>query len=62
VRRRYLRTYKRPTKRRKIITVEEAAKLVNSVVDSRDRAILMLLFKTGLRITELLNIDMDDVD
>jgi integrase/recombinase XerD len=62
IRKRYLRTYKRLTKRRKIISIEEAAKLVNSVFDSRDRAILMLLFKTGLRITELLNSDIEDVD
>jgi len=56
-----LRNYKTTSARRKIISVPEASKLVNSILDSRDRAILMLLFKTGVRRQELANIDLEDV-
>lgn len=63
-RKRYLRRYKNepndPPKR--IPTVEEVSKLVNSILDPRDKAAVTLLAKTGIRRGELLRIDVDDIN
>ena len=66
-RRRYLKDYKRKIRsngnsRRKLISVEEMGMLINSVMDPRDRAVLAVLAKTGIRRKECCNIDVDDVD
>jgi integrase/recombinase XerD len=62
-RRRYLHKYKEETAdRRRLLTTEEASILLNSVLDSRDKAILALLFKTGIRRGELSKLDLSDVD
>ncbi|MDD1753653.1 MAG: tyrosine-type recombinase/integrase, partial [Methanotrichaceae archaeon] len=63
-RKRYLRKYKNDTDSeiRKLISIEDASRLVNSILDPRDRSILVLLFKTGLRVGELVSLDVDDVD
>ncbi len=63
-RRRYLHTYKtdkRP-QTRKLISVEEMARLINSIMDPRARAIAMLLAKTGVRRGELIAMDIDDIN
>ena len=66
VRKRYLRRYKNgqglETGGRKLITVEQMARLVNSILNSRDRAIVILLAKTGVRRGELVRMDVQDVD
>jgi integrase/recombinase XerD len=65
VRKRYLRHYKNPVysdSSRKLISVEEMKKLINSVLDTRDKAIITLLAKTGIRRGELISIDIDDID
>jgi len=63
VRKRYLQTYKeRRGHTHQIISIEDAARLVSSMVDIRDKAILMTLFKTGIRIKELTAIEVTDVD
>jgi integrase/recombinase XerD len=64
MRKRYLRAYKKSdeSQMRRIITIEEAAKLVNSILDPRDRAIVILLLKTGIRRNELVSLDVEDVD
>ena len=65
VRRRYLRRYKkeaRPRARRKLITVEEMSRLVSSIFNVRDKAMITLLAKTGIRRGELIAIDVDDID
>jgi len=36
--------------------------LINSVLDTRDKAILTLLAKTGVRRGELIAMDIDDID
>ena len=36
--------------------------LINSILEPRDKAIVTLLAKTGIRRGELIDIDMDDVD
>jgi len=66
-RNRYLREYKRKRynsleTRRKIISVEEMSMLVNSIIDPRDKAVIVLLAKTAIRRNELKNIDIDDTD
>jgi integrase/recombinase XerC len=54
-RRRYLKNIdtKNDGEIRQIISVSDASRLVNSILDTRDRAIVILLLKTGLRRTEL---------
>jgi integrase/recombinase XerD len=66
-RKRYLKEYKKNrshngTSRRKIISIEEMSMLVNSIMDPRDKAVILLLAKTGIRRQECCNIDVDDVD
>jgi len=66
-RKRYLKEYKRKRcynggPRRKIISVEEMSTLVNTIMDPRDKAVLVILAKTGIRRQECCNIDMGDID
>jgi len=60
----YLRRYKNgsDSESRKLIGVEDASRLVNSILDSRDKCLLVLLFKTGMRVGELTSLDVGDVD
>ena len=60
----YLRRYNNDndSESRKLIGVEDASRLVNSILDSRDKCILVLLFKTGMRVGELTSLDVGDVD
>jgi len=62
-RKRYLKQYKvRYNSARKLISVEEMAALINFILDPRDKAIVTLLAKTGIRRGELINIDVDDIN
>ena len=67
IRKRYLRTYKDEDdvddeSPRKLISIEEMSLLINSVIDVRDKAIMTLLAKTGVRRGELIAIDINDVN
>jgi integrase/recombinase XerD len=66
VRKRYVRRYKAETpnegQTRKLITVEQLKALVESILPPRDKAIVVLLAKTGIRRSELVTIDIKDVD
>jgi len=65
VRKRFVRSYKKgkgSNSDRKLISVEEMKILINSVLDTRDKAIITLLAKTGIRRGELISIDVDDID
>lgn len=67
VRKRYLRRYKKETEGdvespRKLISVEQMSMLINSVIDTRDKAILTLLAKTGLRRGELISLNITDIN
>lgn len=64
VRKRYLRKYKDNDdgQTRRLISIDEMAKLINSTMDIRDRAIITLLAKTGIRRNELIKLDVDDID
>jgi site-specific recombinase XerD len=46
----------------KTITIEETFKLLSSPTKLRDRVVLFLLYGTGLRVSELSNLDVDQVD
>jgi len=63
-RKRYLRRYKDDydDPERRLLSVEEMSRLVNSILDPRDKAIAVLLAKTGIRRGELLRLDVDDVN
>lgn len=67
VRKRYLRRYKEENDAdaespRKLLTIEEMSLLINSVLDTRDKAIMTLLAKTGVRRGELIAMDVEDID
>jgi len=64
VRKRYLRCYKDngDGHERQIISVEAMAGMINSTLDLRDKAIIALLAKTGIRRNELISLDVSDVD
>jgi integrase/recombinase XerD len=61
-RKRYLKQYKKERTIRKLISVEEMAELINSILDPRDKTILTLLAKTGIRRGELINLDLVDIN
>ncbi|OPX80451.1 MAG: putative tyrosine recombinase XerC-like protein [Methanosaeta sp. PtaB.Bin039] len=63
VRRRYLMAYKADEDKsiRQIISVEDAARMVAGAIDIRDRAILILLLKTGIRIGECRDLDVESI-
>ncbi len=64
IRKRYLRHYKTDIRssQRKLISIEEMAYLINSIMDIRDKAMALLFAKTGIRRKELIALDVDDVD
>lgn len=63
-RKRYLSTYKnsQSSESRKLISVEQMAMLINSTLEIRDRALMTVLAKTGVRRGELISMDVDDLD
>ena len=63
-RQRNLRAYKADSEsqQRQVISVEDAAKLVGSVLETQDRTIILLLLKTGMRNHELCDLDVEDLD
>jgi integrase/recombinase XerD len=64
VRKRYLRRYKDngDGQDRQLISVEDMARIINSTLDIRDKALITLLAKTGIRRNELISLDVSDVD
>lgn len=64
IRKRYVRSYKTDGLRveRRLLSIDEMSRLISMVFNVRDRAILMVLAKTGIRRNELITLDMDDVD
>ncbi len=64
VRKRYLRRYKDNDdgQARKLISVEDMSNLINSTLNVRDKAVITLLAKTGIRRNELITLDVSDVD
>ncbi|MEM0357486.1 MAG: tyrosine-type recombinase/integrase [Candidatus Bathyarchaeia archaeon] len=63
-RKRYLKQYKDDFEdpQRRLLSVEEMARLVNFIMDPRDKAMAVLLAKTGIRRGELIRLDVDDIN
>ena len=61
-----LRAPKSPKTLPQVLSIEQAAKLVNisddDVLSIRDHAILELFYSSGLRLSELVNLDIDAMD
>jgi integrase/recombinase XerD len=62
IKKRYIKSYKDEIRRRQLINVEDASKMVRATIDTRDRAILLLFLKTGIRRNELISLDVSDID
>jgi integrase/recombinase XerD len=64
VRKRYLKNYKENgcDHERKLISIEDMAKMINSEMNIRDKAIITLLAKTGIRRNELISLDVSNID
>jgi len=64
VRRRYSRRYKdgSEAQTKQLISVEDMARLINSTMGIRDKAVITLLAKTGIRRNELITLDVSDID
>jgi len=60
----YLSQYKTASEQHthKIISVEDAARLVDACVDIRDKAMLLIMLKTGIRRGELLSMEVGDIN
>lgn len=61
-RKRFLRTYKAEEVVRKIPDIDVMSRFVNSISKPRDRAIVLLFCKTGIRRNELVTLDADDIN
>ncbi len=63
-RKRYLNSYKngKQQETRKLISVQEMGLLINSTLGIRDKALMTVLAKTGVRRGEFISMDIDDVD
>jgi integrase/recombinase XerD len=48
--------------KRQLISDEEMSSLVHSILDPRNRALVMVIAKTGIRRSELVTIDLEDID
>ena len=62
IQKRYLKSFKNEVRRRQLISVQDAARMMAATIDTRDRAILLILLKTGIRRNELVTLDVDDLD
>ena len=64
VRKRYLKRYKNngDPHERQLISVEDMAGMITATMNIRDRAILTMLAKTGMRRNELISLDVADVN
>lgn len=61
-RKRYLEKNTVDSQDRQLISVGEMSGLVKSILKTRDKAIVLLFAKTGIRRGELILIDIDDID
>lgn len=62
-RKHYLTKYKEANgEKRKLVTVEEMSLFIHLIPDIRDKAIAVLLAKTGIRRRELVSINVDDIN
>ena len=50
------------SKRKEIFTQDEISNFLDSITDKRDRAIFELAYSSGLRVSEIVNLNINDVD
>lgn len=48
-------------KRGKLISIQKAAVLVDSIEDIRDKCIVLMLLKTGVWVSELISMDVESI-
>ena len=58
----YLKSHQSRSNTRQLISLTEMRKLISSALDQRDKAILLMLGKTGVRAGELLSMEVNDVN
>lgn len=63
-RKRYLKRYKKENEKstRQLLSVEQLAEMLSIMFNPRDRAMILLLAKTGIRRNELLKVDNNDIN
>jgi site-specific recombinase XerD len=59
---RHLPYHKRGRRLPEILAAEEVAAIIDAAANLRDRAVLMTLYGTGMRLNELLNLRVCDID
>lgn len=65
IRKRYIRRYKKNGNggsKRKLVNIEEMSLFINLIFDIEIKAIALVFAKTGIRLRELIAIDVDDID
>lgn len=64
IRKRYLKGYKdnHDGQERQLLSIEDMGRVINSEMDIRNKAILTLFAKTGIRRGELVSLDVSDID
>ena len=62
VKARFSRNYKSAKHTHKIISISEMSALIRSAPDIRDKALMCLMAKTGIRRNELINMNLSDLD
>jgi integrase/recombinase XerD len=64
IRKRYLKRYKEngDGHERQLISIEAAGRIIKEAPNIRDKAMLAMLFKTGMRRGELITLDVSDID
>jgi site-specific recombinase XerD len=59
---RYIHPYKEDSERRRILTVDEARRLVKTTVPLREKIVVLTMLTTGMRRNELSSLDIDNLD
>lgn len=44
-----------------VLSIEDIIEMIKATSDTRDRAIILLLYKTGIRVGELINLNLENV-
>lgn len=53
---------KRPNSLPNILTIEEVRKIINSITNLKHRSIISTIYSCGLRISEAVNLKINDID
>lgn len=64
IRKRYIHNFKNQDKpgERQLISIKQMSEFIKSILDVRDKALVLLFAKTGIRRGELINIDEEDIN